>query len=103
MEAPIDLVVGPDGGHVYVADSAGIKAFARDATTGALTYEPTKSSLTAMSPVAMVMGCDDEGADILPPGVFPHCDIYVIDGATHNLLHFRVLEGAGYVPAFLSL
>jgi 6-phosphogluconolactonase (cycloisomerase 2 family) len=79
LDAPIGLVIAPDGGHVFVADSAGLKVFGRDTTSGTLTYQSGVSSLVAMSPVAMVM--DPSGTDF-----------YVIDGATHNLLHFRDLE-----------
>ena len=72
LDSPYDVLVSPDGAHVYVASSfqdRTIAAFARDAGTGALTFVETEA-LGGSVRIAYALAISPDGAHLYTVGNF---------------------------------
>jgi 6-phosphogluconolactonase (cycloisomerase 2 family) len=63
LSEPTDVVVSPDGAHVYVAapSSSAVAVFDRDLVTGVLEQKDTTDGCVVDTPAPDVLGCDNTG------------------------------------------
>ena len=83
MDSPTELIVSGDGAYVYVAAWSGIAIFARNATTGALTFVETEQSSGLTRYFSLAFGPGDE--------------VYV--GGRSGVMHFARDGGTGLLTA----